>query len=387
MDAVRLRSPFEDLLAVSDWRATAAQRAVALPRSQASFRMRAWQVDALDACTLARLYALAFQHSIATPSGESAAVLRRRVEEAVERGLVLLIARPRAPLTVALAEDPTAAEVLGPGPERQDVEFDLEYFDGTPVSGVRYVLVDSGGAKEKGVFGAHGVVQRRDVAGTYSLAIEEIDRIDWSAARIRAGETVTLATRTSGIDDGASLTIRIYRLHDEEPGHEVATLSATVQQGRAQTSWKRPPPSRDESGIASFVAEASLDDGRVWQKSPPLDVELPAVVGAEWSQARVAPGEDVDLVVHAAGFPDGTEVAVALFRHVVDGDDAKVGDVLSSALKGSEARATLRCGDAALPARAGDVYARVTIRGSEAERTGCSPLLWVDTASAAANVA
>ena len=303
MDTVRLRNPFGDLLAVSDWRATAAQRAAALPRRQASFRMRTWQVDALDGRTLAQLYALAFQHSIATPSGESAAVLRRRVEEAVDRGLLLLIARPRAPVTVPLDEAAIAAEVLGPGPERQDVEFDLEYFDGTPVSGVRYVLVDSGGAKEKGVFGAHGVVQRRDVAGTYSLAIEEIDRIVCSPDRVRAGETVTISMRTSGVDDGASLTVRIYRLHDEDPEHALATLAAIVQQGQAHATWKPEPSSRDERGVASFVAEASLEGGSVWRKSAPLEVELPAVVGAEWSQVHVAPGEDIDLVVQAAGVP------------------------------------------------------------------------------------
>ena len=100
MDAVHLRNAGEDLLAVSDWRATTAQRNAALPRNQAAFRLRTLAGGALDGRTLAQLYALAFQHSVATPRGDSAAVLRRRVEEAVDRGQLLLIVRPRGPVAI-----------------------------------------------------------------------------------------------------------------------------------------------------------------------------------------------------------------------------------------------------------------------------------------------
>jgi hypothetical protein len=306
------------------------------------------------------------------------------VEEAVERGLLLVIMRPR-PLVVVPLTDVDSEPVLGPAPDDADVEFDFTYAaDGSPVSGLRYVMTDSGDAKSKGTLGSDGVVQRKSVTGTYTLAITAIDLVDWDRRTANAGQEVTVIVRTSGVDDGGAVSVKIYRLWDEDPAKALVTLALTVQQNKATGTWKYTPSSPDESGVASFVAEASVQGGAIWSKGPPLPVDLPTVAAVAWSDTTVTPGGSVDLVVQTRGFADGAEVSVALYEHDVDGSDKKLGDVTPPPIQRRVTSATLACADgAALPAYGADVYAKVTVKKDGIERTACSPFLWIDTAQPA----
>lgn len=383
MDNVRLRAPMGDVLVLDALRASAAERRVALPAARGAFLVRAWCAGSTETRAIASLYALAYDHALATTrAGASRDLLLRRVEEAVSSGRLLVIERPRRHVVVEPEQAPDE-EPLGPEPERQDVDFVFEYEDGSPVSGLRYVLVDPGGSREKGTLPASGEVRRANVSGTWACAITEFDLVEWERRRVRAGEEVAIAVRASGMDDGAAAVVRVYRLHDEDRGRALAELPVTVQQGRATARWKYRPTARDAGGVASFVAEASADGCKVWRKSEPLEVELASVVRASWSRASVAPGEDVELSIETLGLADGADVSVTLLRHRVAGDDEALGAVPVPALKRRSARAVLRCGDGALPARVGDVYARVTVRKDGVERTACSPLLWIHAAASA----
>jgi hypothetical protein len=383
MNPVRLRHPYDDVVVVGAWQATAEERASAMARSMAAFRMRSWRRGAVDAYTLADLYALAFGHSVAVPRGDTTDVLLRRVEEAVERGLLLLLMRPR-PLVVVPLMEVDSEPVLGPAPDDEDVEFDITYADGSPASGLAYVLTDSGGTKTKGTFGSDGVVHRKSVTGTYALAITAIDLVDWDRRTANAGQEVTVIVRTSGVDDGGAVSVKIYRMWDEDPAKALATLALTVQQNKATGTWKYTPSSPDESGVASFVAEASVQGGAIWSKGPSLPVDLPTVLAAVWSDTTVTPGGSVDLLVQTRGFADGAEVSVALYEHDVDGSDKKLGDVTPPPIQRRVTSATLACADgAALPAYGADVYAKVTVKKDGIERTACSPFLWIDTAQPA----
>ena len=268
-------------------------------------------------------------------------------------------------------------EPLGPDPEPQDVEFDFAYEDGTPVRGLRYELVAPSQVREKGTLGQDGVLRRKNVAGRYAASIVEIDDVAWERRRVCARKDVAVVAHATGIDDGTNGTVRIYRLHDENAVSAVAELPVTFTQGRAQTSWRYEPGSGAETGVRCFVAEVSTDGGKVWRKSEPLEVELGTIVNVAWSRTDVAADEEVDLVVETLGFPDDAEVAVALLRHRVDADDEALSNLASPVLLRRVSRSTLRCGGGDLPARVGDVYAKVTVKKDGVERTACSPLLWI----------
>jgi hypothetical protein len=384
MDTVHLRASMGDVVVLDALRASSAERRAALPAARAAFVVRAWCVGCTDARLIARLYAIADDYVVGTTRVEAPRELvLRRVEEAIAAGRLLVLERPRR-LVAVMPEDDADEEPLGPSPEREDVDFVLEYEDGTPVTGLRYVLVDPGGARDKGTLPASGEVQRKDVTGNWALSMTEFDLVEWEKRHACAGEEVTISVWSSGMDDGAAAVLRVYRLHDEDRDRAVAELPVTVQQGKATASWKYAPTARDESSAVSFVAEASAEGGRIWRKSEPLEVAIASVVSASWSQPSVAPGEDVELAVETLGLADGAQVSVTLLRHHVGGHDETLGDVPVPALKRRCVQAVLRCGDGLLPARAGDVYVCVTVRKDGVERTACSPLLWIDVGGAGA---
>ena len=90
MKTVRLRDRQDDLVLVDAMRASAATRAAALPRAEASLRLHACS-GLLDAETLAELYDLAFGHTLAPPRTAPARdVILRRVVEAAESGRLLV---------------------------------------------------------------------------------------------------------------------------------------------------------------------------------------------------------------------------------------------------------------------------------------------------------
>jgi hypothetical protein len=337
--------------------------------------------DALRDATL-RLQ-LAGLAGVAAGPGLRADTLGMWVRRGLEQGELLLLRRQVRAVIIPLDDLPTEIPI-GPASESPDLEFDVVYPDGSPVQGLKYVLMDPAGTPTKGVLPATGVVSKTAPEGTYSLAIVDIDVLVWSSPAVRAKKDVTLSARVSGIDEGAVGKVQIFRLYDEDPKNAIATLQATVKDKKAEATWQYVPKSDAESGTASFVAELSFDGGKVWKKTAQLDVELPQVASVTWSAPEVSPEGDVELVVTAPGFDDGADVKVTLMRLRQAGDET-VGDLDPMKLTARVARAQLHCGDAKLPAKSGDVYAKVSVKKDGVERTGTSPLLWVSPGDADAD--
>jgi len=155
MNAVRLRHPIADLDVVAAMRASGAERASALPTREASLRVRGWFAGPFDVRVLARLYTLAFDHTIAEPHAALAPnVLRRRIEEAVDLGRLLVIARPRPQVVVPVQID---EEVLGPeDAPRSWIEIELVDDEGNPVPDEPYTIVTGDGTSRSGTLDARG---------------------------------------------------------------------------------------------------------------------------------------------------------------------------------------------------------------------------------------
>lgn len=304
------------------------------------------------------------------------------LRRAIERGDIVVLQESVRQVCMPI-DEPFALPVLGPEPEVADVEFVFEYADGTPVKGLPYVFVEPGGAKENGKLAASGIVGRKEASGSYVCALKEVDLVEWQRRRVRATDEARIVARTSGIDDGTRGTLKVFRLYEEDAKAALVTIPVEVTDGRVDASWTYEPKA-DEEGVARFVAELSFDDGAVWKKSEPLEVELHTAVSAEWSLPFVAPGEDVDLVVRALGFGEDAEIAITLYRHCLGGEVETLGDVPSPALSRRSAQVTLRCGEGALPARMGDVFAVVTAKEAGTERTACSAYLFIGAAQAVA---
>jgi hypothetical protein len=163
MQAVRLRDPLDEVLVVRAFGAPASERALALPRAEARFRFRARWGDALDASTLAELYALAFDHVVSTPAmGAAREVIARRVEEAVDSGRLLVIARPRR--TVLSPIEAVEEPPLGPANEPTSwIEIELHDDAGQPMSGELYELVTGDGRSRTGWLDERGLAREEGI--------------------------------------------------------------------------------------------------------------------------------------------------------------------------------------------------------------------------------
>jgi hypothetical protein len=299
----------------------------------------------------------------------------------VESGALVVIGSPARPVLAPLPASPESG-LLGPDPEDdQDVEFDFEYEDATPVPGLGYQLIDPANVRTRGTLGSDGVVKRTHVSGRYAVALREVDLVEWKRRTARFGDSVDIVGRATGFDDGTLGEVRVYRLFDEARDRAVATLPVTLQDGRVDATWRCEPPAK-EQGLARFVAELSFDGGRVWKKSDPVDIELPTIESVSWSSRRARSGDEVQLSVRTLGFTPGAEVAVSIHRHRPGGDDKKVADLPAPKLAPRVTQARLRCGGDTLPSRPTDVYALVTIKEHGVERRARSSLMWIDTSGA-----
>ena len=156
MNGVRLRDPLIDLLVVDAMRASAAERGAALPRREASFRLRALGGRTLDHRALTEVFALTFEHTLAgSASSPTDAVRRRRIEEAVEEGRLLVIARPRRQVMIPL--EPEDEEPLGPADAPTSwIEIELLDDAGNPVADEPYLLVTGDDRSRTGVLNWRG---------------------------------------------------------------------------------------------------------------------------------------------------------------------------------------------------------------------------------------
>jgi hypothetical protein len=380
---VLLRGPFADVSLIDAMRATPDERAHAMTRGEAALWLRTLDDRVMERVRAARLdLAAPCWPSIGQRSVRRAQV-RCALTEALTSGWVIAVRRERGPRVLLQPLDDE--EPLGPDDaEKLRVDFFFDYADGTAVHDLAYVLQDSGGSKTPGKLPKDGSIARDHAAGTYTVSLKEIDVLQWQPARIRCAEQAKVLARVTGIDDGAQGTVRVYRLFDEDEKAALATLQATVNGGTLEAAWtpgaKAMGDAPDDDGLARCVAELSFEGGTIWRKTEPLAVELPAIVGAEWSAADADAGHDVALVVRTTGFADGAQVKATLVAHDVLGDDRPLGDAPHAAVAGGAATLAFTAGDGILQALAYDVIAKIAVEGGGAKATACSTILRVHPA-------
>ncbi|MGH7295585.1 MAG: hypothetical protein ACRELB_11655 [Polyangiaceae bacterium] len=181
MISVVFHDHLDELRVVDAMRASDAERGAAMSARDASFRLRAWYARGPDATVLASLHALGFEPFVGVrPSGLTREQLERRLVEAVERGRLLVVVRPRRRVVVPLE---TAAEpVLGPSDAPGSwVEIELVDDKGQPVPDEPYLLVTGDGRTRSGTLDWRGFA-REDGIDPGDCKIGFPRRFKWKAA-------------------------------------------------------------------------------------------------------------------------------------------------------------------------------------------------------------
>jgi hypothetical protein len=380
---VRFRHHGYDVTVFGAFRASSAERAAAMAPFDAAHAARVWCMFGLAERTLRELEALVVDGPARRArQSEPRDVVAGRLVAAMMSGRLLVVTRPERRLPVAHVDEPDVA-VLGPADvEPQRVDFVFALSDGTPISGVDYVLVDDTGARSPGKLGKDGAVGRSNAIGTYAVALKEVDLVEWERPKIFPKDTARMSARLTGIDDGAQGKLEIFKLYAEGAKDVLATASIAVADGRATGTWtydEKIAGPLGADGSSAFIAQLSFEGGKIWKKSEPLQVRTFAIASLAWSRPSVLPGDSIDLVIKTLGFSDAATVSVAPVRHDFVGEGDALGGPRTVTLAGGSATLTLTCGDGAdLPARPGDVCARVTVKEDGVEQAEVAPLLWVD---------
>lgn len=314
------------------------------------------------------------------PGAASLDRARRRVEEALARGEIAAFAVEER-LSGGAVEKPPEAPRAQPAEEKHFVEFELTYPDGSPVSGLGYELVWPDGKREPGTLGGDGLVTREDVPpGGYVLVIPEVDVVRWDRARARAGDEVTVRASVSGFAEGAAAKILVYREHREQPGDEIAKLSAAVKGDAVEATFAFADHAGEErmreEGTIPLIAEVSLEGGKHWGKTTSaLAVEMPAITAARWSTTYAEDGDQIAAAVTVAGVEDGTKARLDVYRfHDKGGADDKV-KTLDAEVAGGRIEGAFTYGEGADLPREGEYYFQVRVEGG-APREARSGLLW-----------
>jgi hypothetical protein len=260
--------------------------------------------------------------------------------------------------------------------ERHDLRFAFEYPDRSPAGAWAYRFTDLDGNRSTGELPENGMIEESNVReGVYQVELKEVSSVHWLERAVDCGAEVALVAHVSGFDDGAAAKVRIFRQFAELDAQVVDTLDASVADGRVEHTFRfdyaASARRASQQGQLRFVAEVSLEDGRVWCKTlEPLKVQLKTLREVRWAERVVAPGTDAEIVVRTLGYPDGVEVALHLFvQDPLEG--ARELTVLSATLAGGEARARLLFAPSTEPSdpelegdriqRAGEYFVRALI--------------------------
>ena len=225
--------------------------------------------------------------------------------------------------------------------EKHDVGFAVLDGNGDPYGGVSYVLVGPGDERETGVLGDDGRLDRTDVESeAYVLTLCDVAEAAWGAAEAEAEIEVAVAAKVVGYEDGDELEVLIYQRYAETDDDVIETLTATVQGGEARATWTyahdREGPFATDHGVVEIIAEFRADADGPWAKTlEPLQLQLPTIDDAMWSDDEVAPEEEVTLSLSADGIPAGTPITIEVYKCRRSGEELLVADLGSHTVEGS----------------------------------------------------
>jgi hypothetical protein len=286
-----------------------------------------------------------------------------------------LVVRPLSVRNVFVRLEGEEEELLGPSNvERHALDYVFQYPDGSPTSGLDWVLTHPSGKTEKGTFGPHAAIHREDVdPGSYAVTLKEIERVEWSKASAVPNEEVELVARVVGFADGAPAKVRVFRKHDEADDRVLDTIEARVDQGRVECSYRFDDTIAARSsweGGLELVAELSFDEGKCWAKTiAPLQLALKSLRRVAWASKEIQDGEDAELQIETVGYDDGTKLDAELWRFDDEGDHRKLASLPAVPIAGGRASFALPCAFADGPdsfassaiGRPGEYFVRVAV--------------------------
>lgn len=316
----------------------------ALPDDRAREVVRSWARDAPE-----RELRRALDEILGRPPSDHASHSELRSDLVDRVGWDLLVVALPAPSLGPRTGDPEEDEEPPPreeATERHDLCFAFEYPDGSAAAGWSYRFTDLDEQRSDGELPDDGLIRESNVReGVYQVELREVLSVHWLERAVDAGAEVGLVAHVSGFDDGAQALVRIFRQFAERDDQVVDTLDASVAGGKVEHTFRFDYAASERraavSGKLRFVAEVSLEDGTVWGKTlEPLAVQLKTLRRVRWTQSVVRPGCDAEIEVRAAGYADGTEVALHLFAADPVAGPREL-TVLSASLVGGVARARL----------------------------------------------
>jgi hypothetical protein len=264
------------------------------------------------------------------------------------------------------------------------VEFVFQYPDGSAVKDLDYVLTKPDHSTEPGKLPGSGKVTKRPTpAGTYSLALKEVDTAYWEQQRRNCDDELKVIARTSGYPDGTAAQVKLYRELTESEGDELDTVDAEITADRIEATFTfdySGDDLKDQTGTIALIAEVSVDGGKSWAKTQrPLELALKNIQHVRWSRLRAEHGDVVELRVETAGYPpSGTNVSIELWKLDWVEGDTKVTDIGPLPLTGRNAVARIAYGASGADATiddCGEYYAIAKIEDS-VTRTNRSDLVW-----------
>jgi hypothetical protein len=205
------------------------------------------------------------------------------------------------------------------------VQFNAVDSCGNPVGGVPFRLLGPGGAVlEKDTLPTSGKVRKDSIEiGAYTLELGELQRAVWQTdggavhTSLPSNRPLTMYVEAQHIPTGTPAKFEVFYLYNEEQGNVVGTSDSKVDaDGVIRGMFTFKPDTGDRGREVALIFCCKV--GKLWIKSPPLTIVLPALRGARWSADAVTVGDTASLAVDTPGLSDGENVHFTVFRADTD---------------------------------------------------------------------
>jgi hypothetical protein len=238
---------------------------------------------------------------------------------AAARLLPLVVREPAGASSASSAVTPS--QLVPRRAETHWVQFNVADRRGNPVGGLPFRLLDPGASVlEKDTLPMSGKLRKDGVEpGRYTLELGELTGAAWQvdgrpvSGPLPAKTALSLAVASAHVPPGTAAKFKVFHLYDEEPGRALATVDAKVGgDGAIVGSFTFAPGDADRGREVALIYSCTV--GKLWVKSPPLTLALPALRAARWSADEATVGDAATLAVDAPGIADGENVHFTVFR-------------------------------------------------------------------------
>lgn len=127
------------------------------------------------------------------------------------------------------------------------VEFQFTDKAGNPVSGLPYKFTDPDGKESMGILRPDGRVARDGMKkGNCKVVLTGVYDAKWSKSTAKVGDTVKLAAKTEGFENGTPATLQIYKRDLTGPDVVIKEKEVKVQSDKVESEWVYEAPADDK---------------------------------------------------------------------------------------------------------------------------------------------